>query len=755
MKKLISKNTHILDVNILDSLELNIAIINSDGIIVKTNKSWQYNIANLEYYTSGLDIGNDFLNVFKSNHSNLNLHEDLVLEFNKIFDKSLISIKFKYPFFFNDEIKYYLMTATLLQQKSLNENFLIISHDSKLLNIDRVLYHDGIDSTFKQFTDHVKSLVFVLNQEHKLTYTNKSWKIFTGVQPEHEASQNCIDIIHPEDKGIFSDLLIQNMFTDKTSKMNLRLRNANNEYIWFLVNFVSTEDKSGVLATCTDINELVSTKKFLKNTLNSLSFYRMALDQFAIISIMDTKGNFKYVNYNFCKISQFSKNELIGKHFTINEPYLPDNDIESVFNNLLLTGSVWKSELKNKAKDGSVFWLDLTIKPISDSSGNITEFLSIGYDITTRKIAEIELLNSNNLLEQTGTLSNIGGISYNLQNNKISLTNEVYNILHIEKSAIIDLSFIINLFKPDFNQLGLAIDKCLATGASWDIELQINNNKQNHIWIRCIGKPIYENGEITGFLSSVIDIISAKEYDIERKKLSDDLLFKNRALLQFSYIVAHNLRAPVANILGLTSILNITDGSPENIKTLKYLEKAAINLNETIKDLNNILSIKNNALQLIDIDLNEILISTISILETNINESKVTITCDFELQKNVFTIKSYITSIFYNLLSNAIKYKHHDRLLKIHIESSIVGDFTKISFKDNGLGIDTQFYKDKLFGMYKRFHNHVDGKGLGLFIIKTQIEAMGGYIELHSKLGEGSEFCVFIPNTLNINNTKP
>ena len=102
-------------------------------------------------------------------------------------------------------------------------------------------------------------------------------------------------------------------------------------------------------------------------------------------------------------------------------------------------------------------------------------------------------------------------------------------------------------------------------------------------------------------------------------------------------------------------------------------------------------------------------------------------------------------------MSNSLKYKHPDRIPNIHVETSVTGEYTKLSFKDNGLGIDTEFYKDKLFGMYKRFHNHVEGKGLGLFIIKTQIEAMDGYIEVYSQVGEGTEFCVYFKNFI-VNN---
>jgi signal transduction histidine kinase len=111
----------------------------------------------------------------------------------------------------------------------------------------------------------------------------------------------------------------------------------------------------------------------------------------------------------------------------------------------------------------------------------------------------------------------------------------------------------------------------------------------------------------------------------------------------------------------------------------------------------------------------------------------------------VVSVRSYVQSILFNLLTNAIKYRSPHRPLEIEVFSYQEGNFICLGVQDNGLGIDLEKYQDKLFGMYKRFHQHIDGKGLGLHLVKTQIEALGGSIAVESAKGEGTTFKVMFP----------
>ena len=230
--------------------------------------------------------------------------------------------------------------------------------------------------------------------------------------------------------------------------------------------------------------------------------------------------------------------------------------------------------------------------------------------------------------------------------------------------------------------------------------------------------------------------------ETERTKMIGDIVQRNKDLEQFSYIVSHNLRAPVANILGLVDVIqNIGLNRQEEIKTTRYLAIAARNLDNVIMDINTILDLKHNVNEKKEIVVFEELLSQIKFsLDDAITYKMVQITSNFSAVKGMVTLKSYLYSIFYNLITNSIKYKQPGVKPVIDIYSSILKDKIRIVFKDNGLGIDLKKNGKYFFGLYKRFHNHIDGKGMGLYMVKAQVESLGGTITVSSEVNIGTEF---------------
>lgn len=231
------------------------------------------------------------------------------------------------------------------------------------------------------------------------------------------------------------------------------------------------------------------------------------------------------------------------------------------------------------------------------------------------------------------------------------------------------------------------------------------------------------------------------------KQANIELTEHNNRLEQFAFIISHNLRAPMSRIVGLSSILDFTKDVNEVSEIVKLMLKSTHDLDQVIKDLTIILGIqKMNSQALDNIKLSVLVDKVMNTLEPEIKESKAAITVDFEKAKVVKSLPPYLESILYNLISNAIKYRHPGRRPAIYVTSYIQGDFFKIDISDNGLGMDLENVKDALFSLYKRFHFHVDGKGMGLYLVKTQLAALGGKIEVKSKEGEGTTFTIVLKN---------
>jgi signal transduction histidine kinase len=203
----------------------------------------------------------------------------------------------------------------------------------------------------------------------------------------------------------------------------------------------------------------------------------------------------------------------------------------------------------------------------------------------------------------------------------------------------------------------------------------------------------------------------------------------------------------MSRILGLSSILDFTKEVNEVSDIARLMTKSTQDLDHIIKDLTEILSIQKMNAQLMDeLHLDTLLTNVTQSLEMEIQETGATISADFNQVSDIMTIPSYMESIFYNLISNAIKFRHPGRRPAINLQSAVKGEYIQIDIADNGLGIDLQTHKENLFSLYKRFHFHVEGRGLGLYLVKMQLNALGGKIDVTSKEGEGSVFSIWIKN---------
>lgn len=231
----------------------------------------------------------------------------------------------------------------------------------------------------------------------------------------------------------------------------------------------------------------------------------------------------------------------------------------------------------------------------------------------------------------------------------------------------------------------------------------------------------------------------------ELRKTLTNLEKRNRDLDQFSHVISHNLRGPVANILGLGHVINRKNtADPINIEVFDRLQGATHALDSVVKDLSTILQVTDNqAIPQDVVIVPETIKAVESMLNAEIGQSKLELSVDFKCSE-VKTVKPYFESILYNLISNAIKYAAPDRKPKVRITTTLVGRTFKLEVEDNGVGIHSNDL-EKIFEPYKRLTVEGDGKGLGLYLVRTQVEALGGTIDVTSQEGRGSKFSVQLP----------
>ncbi len=240
------------------------------------------------------------------------------------------------------------------------------------------------------------------------------------------------------------------------------------------------------------------------------------------------------------------------------------------------------------------------------------------------------------------------------------------------------------------------------------------------------------------------DITNVKLAEQERERITYDLIQRNQNMEQFSYLVSHNLRGPLANILGFAGLLEVDKNELlTRIDLVNAMFQSAYKMDEVVKDLNEILQVKT---QLFDtkesVCFNDVVKEVSVSIGKALKNQNVIIISDFDTVDTFFSVKRYMYSIFYNLIYNSIKYQKPGVAARIEINSTVTAKGIQLVFKDNGLGIDLEKNGDNIFGLYKRFHLSKEGKGMGLFMVKTQVETLGGRISVVSEVNKGTEFTI-------------
>ena len=408
-------------------------------------------------------------------------------------------------------------------------------------------------------------------------------------------------------------------------------------------------------------------------------------------------------------------------------------------------GAKEKLDIRYITKNGVSVWTNISANPIFDEAGNYKGALAMVTDITDRKADEESLkkseANLRTIFDNTDTAyilidTKLKIVSFNMLAQKFSEQN---NDLSLEINKHIK-----NYFQPGrWPIIQQYLDKA-AKGEPVSYELNLPEKNGNALWyeVRWVSVKNTE-GKNWGFILANKDITEAKNAALERERIIADLIQHNNDLKQFTYIVSHNLRAPVANIIGLTDILVEDDlDTAVRQEITNRLSISIKNIDIVIKDLNHILQARaiNESKETVYF---EKLVKSIKTSIDNADQNQqVQFNCVFDEVESIFTIRSYAYSIFYNLISNSIKYCRTGVPPVITITSHKLADKIELRFKDNCKGIDLKKNGNQVFGLYKRFDTSTEGKGMGLFMVKTQVEALGGTIEIKSKVGEGTEFII-------------
>lgn len=460
------------------------------------------------------------------------------------------------------------------------------------------------------------------------------------------------------------------------------------------------------------------------------------------IWVVDEHDKTTFVNSKLCELFEYTHEEMIGKEIYA----FMDDEGKEIAVNLMQdrrSGKSGQGQFKYISKTGREIWTNISANPLFREDGSYEGALAMITDITEQKKIEEEIKKLSDVASLT-----VNAVIVTDPEGKITWVNKGF-----ERITEYTLPEVVGKKPGDLLQ-GRDTDQatkkymseCIKSGQGFRVEILNYSKSGRKYWLDIELRPLHNSqNKLTGFMAIEQDINEKKLVELERLALIDGLQNRNKELQQFSYIVSHNLRAPIAKILGLVSIME--SESDENQFIIEKLTEEAAQLDNVVKDINTIVSARKSAKEKMEsISLEPKLNLIKQVLEDQIKQSGATILADFSAAPEVWGLKSYLYSILYNLISNSLKYSRPGVAPHIEVRSSQGEKFICLSVKDNGEGIDLVKNKDKLFGLYKRFHTgNVPGKGIGLNLIKAHAESLGGRVEIESELAIGTTFRVYIP----------
>ena len=520
-----------------------------------------------------------------------------------------------------------------------------------------------------------------------------------------------------------------------------------------------------------------------ERVLKELADQKFALDQHAIVAVTDVHGTITYVNEKFCAISHYPQEELIGRnHRILNSGYHSKDFFQQMYHSIA-NGKVWHGEIKNRAKDGSIYWVDTTVVPTLSTEGKPRQYVAIRADITERKLAAEGLaaqavglsklaeelsrsrqdFEAQTLMLQSVLDSMAEGLVAADEQGKFLIWNRAaerivgYGPADISTEEWSEhygnyLPDGITLFPTEQLPLVRAIH-----GEASTAEIFLRSPKVSQgAWIEASGSPLRgKDGVVHGGVVAFRDITQRRADEREILKLNDELEVRvaertaqleaaNKELEAFSYSVSHDLRAPLRHIIGFSRMLLEEFGPTLDPGARHYLDRIQVGTQKMgllVDELLNLAKVGRHAIVRQATRLNAVVEEVVTILEPDLKGREVQwvigdlplVECDPVLVKQIFQ----------NLLANALKFTRTraPAVIQVNRIENTQDEQPVFVVRDNGIGFNMK-YVDKLFGVFQRLHRPEDfeGTGIGLATVQRIVQKHGGRAWAEGELDKGAAF---------------
>jgi PAS domain S-box-containing protein len=582
-------------------------------------------------------------------------------------------------------------------------------------------------------------------QDGKFKFVSGQILSIFGFTPQEVLNtRKILEIVHPEDRKKVIKLFTSNLKGDiSKSGFQFRIIKKNGEIAWVEVlnNLINYEGKPALLGTMLDITDRIKAEQ--RNRIMS----QLLLSLNDAVVLTDENGNILEVNDAFCRITGYSKDEVIGKNPRILKSGLHDANFYKEMWDSILTKGYWKGEIINKKKNGEFYFALLSISSIKDEVHGLTYYLGIQSDITERKKAEEQIRYQANLLENVNDAIIAADLNY-----RITSWNKAAEKMYGYKAEEVIGKEISEVVKVEFPGLTREqVRQILQEKGFWQGEAIHYNRFGEKIYVSSSLSVIRDiNGNPIGTVGINRDITEQKKAEEKLKLYAEQLEIANAQLQELNKLkseflanTSHELRTPLNSIIGFLNLIKegLYESKEEMMQFVDNALMSARHLLNIINDILDIAKIEAGKLELTieDVEVSELLQEVWTLSHVQAEQKKLEYRMIYP-EKPIFIRgdRNRLKQILLNLIGNSIKFTHKGGIT-VKAEVFEEKGHCQFSVIDTGIGIS----KEKQAKLFQKFvqadgttTRKYGGTGLGLAITKSLVEMMGGVIELFSE-GEG------------------
>lgn len=584
--------------------------------------------------------------------------------------------------------------------------------------------------------------VVITDTEGTIEYVNPKFSDLTGYSREEAMGKNP-NILR---SGYQTDKIYQDLWntisSGKTWRGELLNKKKDDSYYWEDATIAPIVDEKGSIVNYIAIKEDISKRK--ASEMEAERFKAIADESVFGMALTTMDGRITYINRFFARVHGYEPDELLGKSLNVFHTEEQLQQVGPLLSHLAQKGSFEPTEVWHLHKNGTTFPMLMTGLLMRDEFGKPEYMAATALDLTRynqarQKVEESELYHRS-LLQTIPDIVFVMDKGGTFLDVKYSVTDR----LLLPPSAFIGRK-IDAVLPPDIARIQLgAIESCFRDAQVTSIEYAMDID----------GETRYFNSRNIAFgddrvIATVRDITQYKENLNRITHLLDVQEKQTTRLRNFTHIVSHNLRSNTANMEGILDLMAMEEPELFENSFIELIKTSSNSLHETIDNLNKVLDMSEHETdEFSRVNLFETVERVIGSVSTLAARSEVSLENKVDPELIVEVIPAYLDSIVLNMMTNGIMFHRSDAESFVKISSREEASEVAVVFEDNGLGVNLAAHGEHLFGMYKRFHSHVDSKGLGLFIVKNQVEAMGGRVEVESEVGRGSIFTVYLPRAV-------